>query len=393
MGSVTDLRTERPSELREPGPVPGVPDRDEHPPALPAPAPVDGVPLTRLLALVRLTAPQALELGADLLAAAAGRADPPDPDAAGPHRALVGTDGRVVLAPGGHGGGSPMDAAALAALLADVADAARLRNRPPEPAAVRLLAPLDRAAAELPDAGLPAVAERLREAAAGIDRDAARAELAALARAVAGRTAPGQGGGPAAGPPAAAPARRATRKERRTALRRVGAWVLSVLVLAAVVAGEIALFRDEIAADVDLLLDAGRSGDEPSGAEEPDGVPIPPPAPAAAGDVTAVDLRPLAECAPAGPCTVRLLVRVVPAPDPRPVTWSYRLVDRCTGAATTVPGGTLTVPGGSRAVAAVGVVALPDLPAVAVLAVTEQPAVAASAPVPTGSCLPDRPAE
>jgi len=54
-----------------------------------------------------------------------------------------------------------------------------------------------------------------------------------------------------------------------------------------------------------------------------------------------------------------------------------------------VPGGTATVPAGARRVAAVGTVALPDLPAVAVIAVTDVPAAAASAPVFAGSCLPD----
>jgi hypothetical protein len=154
---------------------------------------------------------------------------------------------------------------------------------------------------------------------------------------------------------------------------------------------EVAVLRDDIAADIDLLLDAGRSGSASSTAPEPDGLPVAAPAPAAAGSVAAVDLRPLARCAPAEPCTLRVLVRLVPGPDPQTVTWSYRLVDRCTGDATTVPGGTVTVPAGGQQAAAVGTVALPDQPSVAVLAVTSSPATAASAPVTAGSCLPDRP--
>jgi hypothetical protein len=68
------------------------------------------------------------------------------------------------------------------------------------------------------------------------------------------------------------------------------------------------------------------------------------------------------------------------------VTWSYLLVDRCTGTTTPAPGGTLPVaPNGERAVA-VGTVALPDLPSVAVVAVTDSPAAAASPPVSVGSC-------
>ena len=41
---------------------------------------------------------------------------------------------------------------------------------------------------------------------------------------------------------------------------RVWAWLLSVAVLVAVVALEVVLLRDDIAADVHLLLEAGRSG-------------------------------------------------------------------------------------------------------------------------------------
>ena len=72
------------------------------------------------------------------------------------------------------------------------------------------------------------------------------------------------------------------------------------------------------------------------------------------------------------------------------VTWSYRVVDRCTGATDMAPGGTVTVPAGVDRAAAVGTVALPAGQAVAVLAVTDLPAAAASPPVPAGSCTTDR---
>jgi hypothetical protein len=360
------------------------------------------VELTRLLALVRLTAPQALEVGAGLLAAAARRGDlNPGSSAdepAGPDRAIVSTEGQVVLAPAPDGGRSgrpevtgPTDSA-LVALLADVARAARLRGRPADPAAEQLLAELDRAATDLPDAGVLAVAARLQETVAGFDRTGVRGELAALVKAVGDRAASAEG--PAAGPSTGArraPARRVPAGATRTAMRRIGAWVLSVVVLAAGVVVEVAVLRDHIAADVALLLDAGRSGSAASTAPEPDGVPIVPPAPAAAGSVAGVDLRPLVQCAPAAPCTVRLLVRLVPGSEAQAVTWSYLLIDRCTGAAATVPGGTVTAPAGGQRVAAVGTVGLPDLKAVAVVAVTSLPAAAASAPVFAGSCLPDQP--
>jgi hypothetical protein len=394
VGSVTDLTTERPAGLPEPDAVPDVSGRDGGPPVEPAPVLAVGVQVTRLLALVRLTAPQALELGTALLTGATESGDPVLPD-----RAIVSTTGEVVLHPAADGGtdGRPVagrTGTALTAVLAEVARSARLRGRPPDPEAELLLTELDRAAADLPDAGVPAVAARLRETADAIDRTVVRGELAALVRAVGDRSASAGGSAAAVLPSAAgraAQARRVAKKERRTAVRRIGAWLLSLVVLAAVVVGEVALLRDDISADVGLLLDAGRSGSESSTAPKPDGVPIVPPAPASAGSVAAVDLRPLAQCVPAAPCTLRLQVGLVPGPEPQVVIWSYRIFDRCTGAATDVPGGTVTAPAGGQRVAAIGTVALPAQQAVAVVAVTGVPAAAASAPVFAGSCLPAEP--
>ena len=149
---------------------------------------------------------------------------------------------------------------------------------------------------------------------------------------------------------------------------------------------EVVLLRDDITADIDMLLDAGRGGDQQSAAPEPDDPDIAAPASAAAGSVAAVDLRPLGRCAPGAPCSVRLLVRLVPLAEPQVVTWSYQVVDGCTGPPTLAPGGTVTVPPQGDQATAVGVVALPALDGVAVFAVTETPAVAASAPVVVGSC-------
>jgi hypothetical protein len=398
---VTDLTTDRTAELLEPGVAPGPADRE---PADPAAALPEGVELSRLLALVRLTAPQALEIAVGLLTGAARREDQDpgssDRDPVVLHRAMVSTDGQVVLGPAPVGGGSrgpeavAATGAALVAVLDEVAGAARLRGRPADPAAEQLLTELDRASTDLPHDGVLVVAARLQETVAGLDRPAVRAELAALVRAVRDRAASAGGPAPAASGSTVvrtAPARRVPRRGSRTALRRIGAWLLSLVVLAAGVVLEIVVLRDEIAADVARLLDAGRSGAASSAAPEPDGVPIDPPAPAAAGSVAAVDLRPLAGCAPGAPCTLALLVRLVPGAEPQEVAWSYRIVDRCTGAAATVPGGTVTAPAGGQRVAAVGTVTLPSAQAVAVLAVSSLPAEAASAPVFAGSCLPDRP--
>ena len=353
--------------------------------------------LSRLLALARLTPAQALEIGAGVLAAAATE-PAPGGDGTGSDRVaaapVVASDGRVVLGPtanGGRGGNaSPAgtNARPADAILADVAAAARLPGLAAGTAADQHLAELDRAVQDLPVAGVPVVARRLQEAAAAIDRTAVRAELAALVRAIgAAGGSPGGAGwaGEAPTAPRGGSADRAPRRSR-SAGRRVGGWLLSILVLAAVVVSEVIVLRDDIAADIDMLLDAGRGEDQPSAAPQRDGPHLTAPAPAAAGNVAGVDLRPLTHCSPGAPCTVRLLVRVVPAAEPQVVTWSYQVVDRCTGAVGIAPGGTVNVPAQADRAVAVGIVPLPHLDGVAVVAVTDAPAPAASAPVVVGSC-------
>jgi hypothetical protein len=394
--AVTDLTTERATEARGPGLPAEASDRHEQP-GEPLSAP-PGVALTRLISLARLTPAQALEIGVSLLAEAATRSEPRTGSAGSPRvqadRSVVGADGRVVLgpAPDDRDGNPPAAArSSVEAVLADVVAAARLHERRADPQGEQFLAALDRAVVDLPRAGVPVVAQRLRDAAGAIDRPAMRAELAALVGALGESAAASAGGGGAVGAPTHRdPARRTTTRETRTVARRVGAWVASVLVLSAVVLLEVVLLRDDISTDIDVLLQAGRSGSESSADPEPDGLPIRAPAPAAAGNVTAVDLRALASCRPGMPCALRLQVGLVPGTEQQAVTWSYRIVDRCTGATTTAPGGTVTVPARGARAAAVGTVALPKIQAVAVVAVTETPAVAASAPVHVGSCLPER---
>ncbi|WP_091942533.1 hypothetical protein [Trujillonella endophytica] len=338
--------------------------------------------LTRLLALARLTPAQALEVSAGVLGLLLRQ---PVPERAGDEdriagRVVVTGDGGVLLAAGDRSAG-----AAAGAVLAGVLAAARL----PEPAADAdpLQAELERAVDELPTAGLPGVAQRVQAAAAEIDRPAVRAEIGVLVRAVAPVL--GSGGGAArvaAARPATRPLPGGDAPAAGSAGRRIGAWVLSLLVLAGVVTLEVAFLRDDIAADIDLLMDAGRSGADPDRDQGPEEPPLPTPGPPAAGAVTGLDLRPLAECAPEAPCTLRLLVRVVPGGEPQTVTWTYHVVDRCTGAVTSAPGGTVSVPPQADRVAAIGVVQLPAARAVAVSAVTGAPAVAASPPVVAGSC-------
>jgi hypothetical protein len=344
-----------------------------------------GVRLTRLLALAAISPAQAVEVGAGLLAVVEldQAREQRDPDGCGPavDRITIDLDGRVVVASVAPAGASARGGAAL---LGELAGAGRARIGPGNPVDARLVDELDRAVEELPVVGAAAARQRLEEACAVLDRRAVRAELGALVRMLtestgtagpgrAEREAEDRSGVPPAGP-------------RRDARTRVWAWLLSVTVLVAVVAAEVVLLRDEITADVHLLLDSGRSGSVAATDPEPDGLPVAPPAPPAAGVVAGVDLRPVTACTPGAPCTVRVVLRLLPGTDPRTASWSFRLTDRCTGATGTATGGSVTVPAGAQQVTAVNTVSLPPHRAVAVEAVTELPAAAAAPPVLLGSC-------
>jgi len=355
----------------------------------------DGVTLSRLLALARITRAQALEIGAGVLEVAARRPQPDDGQCGGDRitldQVVVGADGRVGL---GRTCGGPHDGRSSAprspghgieAVLAAVAGACP-HDRSADQSHDGVL---DRAVGELHVAGVPAVARMLHDATTVVDRETVRAELAVLVAAIRTDLASASGTGPtgaSSGAVEAAPARRVTHGRGRTARHRIGGWLLCVLVLAGIVTVEVAVLRDKIAADIGVLLDAGRGGAAAAAAPTPDGRTITPPAPAAAGTVTGVDLRAFAPCTPGRPCTLRLLVGLEPGAGPQVVTWSYQFIDRCTHASVTARGGSVTVPATGRRAVAVRVVPLPALQAVAVVAVTDRPAAAASRPLLIGSC-------
>src|SRR5690606_27533974 len=189
-------------------------------PTPPAGPPADGVGLTRRLAVARLTPPQAVARGADLVAAVEAR-----PVAAPPRLAAVrgGRDGAVRLLDGPPGHGSHL------------AQVGALRDRLAAATAGPVPAP-GRAApqARSPDGRLAIVAAVLREADAPGGRRA-RAELGRAVAVIVGAPAPA----PSAAPRSAAPRRRPPRRPRRTPARAVAArswkWALSVMVLVVVV--------------------------------------------------------------------------------------------------------------------------------------------------------------
>src|SRR4051812_37780115 len=138
---MTDLGIEPATERgpSDPGTASDRCDRDERWPA--DPLSHRGVRLTRLIGLAVLTAPQVLEIGAGLLAAA--RRSESNTDALGGGRittdqAVIDTDGRVMLGPAFHdernGRSSSRVVSTVAAvetLLADLAGAGRARRADP----------------------------------------------------------------------------------------------------------------------------------------------------------------------------------------------------------------------------------------------------------------------
>jgi hypothetical protein len=109
------------------------------------------------------------------------------------------------------------------------------------------------------------------------------------------------------------------------------------------------------------------------------------PAPPAAGQVTAVQVQPLqGSCEPDAACPVQVTVRLDPQPSAQEVRWSFRVVDRCTGTTSTLPGASVTALAGWPYVYGTGWPRLPSGRALALFAVTDAPAAAASPAILAG---------
>lgn len=151
-------------------------------------------------------------------------------------------------------------------------------------------------------------------------------------------------------------------------IAELGRWAAASTLCAVVLIVETNMLRDRIARDLEAIAEAGRSAPAtPTVAPAP---PVRPALPAAAGDITGVDLRAVGTCAPDVVCQVRVLVRLVPRPEPAVVGWRYQLVDRCAGAVREVTGGTAQVGPGDEGVAMIDSVRVPPGPAQAVIAVS-----------------------
>ena len=349
-----------------------------------------GMAVHRFLRIVSLTPAQAVALAADVVAdlvasvAVHGVAD------FDVRNVRVGPDGRARLA--GTRSVDPdavpaVDLPAVAALL----ESLRAATATGPSSAPGLLDVLERAAAQArrPGGGIAAVARILDEADQHL-REQARSELARLVERASGAV-PAVSALPAlpALPAVSAlPARvgasgiswerpsRGVGAVVRSGVRRTWRWALSIAVLLAVIAVELVVLRDGLGRDVEALLRAGRS--DASSAAHLDLPPVAAPAPAAAGTIVRVDVRPLARCVPGRACVVRTMILLQPQTRPYTVSWTFQVVDRCNGRSTTVPGGSVAVPSRAARIDRVSAVALPAGQALAVMALTSWPAQAAS---------------
>ncbi|WP_051399616.1 hypothetical protein [Haloechinothrix halophila] len=110
--------------------------------------------------------------------------------------------------------------------------------------------------------------------------------------------------------------------------------------------------------------------------------PVPRLAPKEAGPINGVTIeRAEGECTRGEVCPVRVDVRLDPSASHREISWSLRIVDRCTDKIRKREGVTMAAAPGWQQVYGISRPTLPDSRSLAVVAVTDTPAKAASAPL------------
>jgi ATP-binding cassette subfamily B protein len=110
--------------------------------------------------------------------------------------------------------------------------------------------------------------------------------------------------------------------------------------------------------------------------------PVSEPLPSSAGAIRAIQLSPAAgPCSPGSPCAVRVDLRLAPTAAPQRLTWSFQVIDRCTGAVVDAPGVDFQTGYGWSSAYGTSDLQLPAGRALAVVAVTTSPSQTASAPM------------
>lgn len=174
------------------------------------------------------------------------------------------------------------------------------------------------------------------------------------------------------------------RPAARAALRPVWRGLAALVVLGAAVLLEVLFLHDRLTRDLKSVFGARNPPAQVSAPAAGHGPPAVPPAPAAAGQISRVELRALQPCTTGAPCPVRVLVQLSPAPHPVTVKWEFQLEDRCTGARGTAPGNAVTAGAGDTELSVVGQVPVPAARSVVVFGVTTEPARASGPPLQVG---------
>ena len=152
-----------------------------------------------------------------------------------------------------------------------------------------------------------------------------------------------------------------------------------LVVLAAVVWAELALFGDQMTRNLDVLLT--READKPpAGAPRPPG-PIPVLAPPAAGPITQVELRPLGTCKAGSACNVLVQLGFRPQPRTLLVSWRFEIVDRCRQSRERHTGGEVSVPPGRDRLIETSSLLIPPGRSLAVIPVISEPVAVAGSPM------------
>lgn len=108
-------------------------------------------------------------------------------------------------------------------------------------------------------------------------------------------------------------------------------------------------------------------------------------APSSGGFVTGMALRPLNPCRPGRSCDITATIRLAPLSGVTSMNWSFVVVNRCNGARTTVPGGSMVAQPGWPYVYDTRTVQLPAGRAFAIVGMTTEPVKVASRPLLTPS--------